>query len=463
MPPSPLDSLPPLNPGDDFEDVRRLVAKSRTKVVVMDDDPTGTQTVHGIDVLANWTVASLSAALADPRPCFYLLTNSRSLPGPEAEALIRTIGFNLSTASRNTGIPFVVISRSDSTLRGHFFEELRAIEESLACEISGIIVIPSFFEGGRYTINDVHYVANGAVLVPAAETEFARDPAFGYIHSNLKEWIEEKTSGAVKSTEVESIDIQTLRSPGGAGNVLRRLLEISVGTFVIVNAAAYRDLEVFAHGLMQAEATGRRYLMRTASSFVRVRAGIAPIPLMAPSSISGPGRMGGLVVVGSYVARTTAQLESLLTLPGVVGIELVVDRLGESNSRKREIARAATAASGAMLSGHHAVIFSSRSEESSLGKAGELGAGRIVSNALVGVVQSIGRRPRLLVAKGGITSSDVAIHGLGMRRALVLGQVHPGVPVWEMGPETRFPELRLVIWPGNVGEPNALRDLIRLA
>ena len=120
----------------------------------------------------------------------------------------------------------------------------------------------------------------------------------------------------------------------------------------------------------------------------------------------------------------------------------------------------AAAAKAAMREGRHAVVFTSRGHETALGRAGDLKAGAIVSAALSGIVRALPARPRFLVAKGGITSSDVATGGLGMRRALVLGQAAPGVPVWKMGPETRFPGLNYVVWPGNVGGPGALRDFI---
>ena len=174
--------------------------------------------------------------------------------------------------------------------------------------------------------------------------------------------------------------------------------------------------------------------------------------------------MGGLVVVGSYTAKTTAQLHSLLTLPSAVGIELRVDSIADPVSRAAEIARAAAAALEAIEAGRQAVVFTSR-ERDKRGRRGgrprrwEDRLGRPCSE----LVRKIPARPRFLIAKGGITSSDVAIHGLGMRRALVLGQASPGVPVWEMGPETRHPGMRLVVWPGNVGGPDALRDLVRLA
>jgi uncharacterized protein YgbK (DUF1537 family) len=105
------------------------------------------------------------------------------------------------------------------------------------------------------------------------------------------------------------------------------------------------------------------------------------------------------------------------------------------------------------------VVYTSRAHRTALGRAGDLETGRIVSAALAEIVRAIPARPRYLIAKGGITSSDVATAGLGMRRARVLGQASAGVPVWQMGAETRFPGLNYVVWPGNVGGPDALRDL----
>jgi uncharacterized protein YgbK (DUF1537 family) len=50
---------------------------------------------------------------------------------------------------------------------------------------------------------------------------------------------------------------------------------------------------------------------------------------------------------------------------------------------------------------------------------------------------------------------------LGVKRAMVLGQILPGIPVWELGPETKFPGLPYVVFPGNVGGPDALKEVVR--
>jgi uncharacterized protein YgbK (DUF1537 family) len=459
---SDLALLPPPNRERDDLAVRDQVAASRIKVVVLDDDPTGTQTVHGVDVLASWSVEMLAAALSDCAPCFYVLTNTRSLEADKAAKIVHEVTSNLAAAGTLTGVRFSIVSRGDSTLRGHFAAELGAIESGLGVTFDAKFIVPAFFEGGRYTINNVHYVADQENLVPAAETEFARDRTFGYNNSSLPKWIEEKTAGAVPAASVVSIQISALRCEEGSEALQARLLGLPKGAYVVVNAAAYSDLEAFTRSLLVAEAAGKRYLVRSAASFVRVRAGLEGRPLLSPSEIAGGGSGPGLIVVGSYVGKTTTQLKALLELPGVVGIEMVVDKLGPL-ARSGEVARVNAAAEDAMGAGKHAVVFTSRTRDSAVGSAGELNAGRIVSEALVDVVRLLTNRPTFLLAKGGITSSDIAIRGLGMKKARVLGQASSGVPVWEMGPETRFPGMRFVVWPGNVGDPNALCDFVRKA
>ena len=83
-----------------------------------------------------------------------------------------------------------------------------------------------------------------------------------------------------------------------------------------------------------------------------------------------------------------------------------------------------------------------------------------ISDALTSVIGKLSVRPSFIVAKGGITSSDVGTKALQVRKALVKGQIRPGIPVWQTGEESRFPGLPYVIFPGNVG---AKDDLKRIA
>ena len=453
-----IKSLPAEWQTNLLPEIQTQVRASGRKVVVLDDDPTGTQTVHSIPVLTEWSVASLRAELANDLPCFYILTNSRSLPLPGAQAMNAEIARNLREASRQAQRDFVVVSRSDSTLRGHFPGEVDALANALDQTFDGWLIIPFFLEGGRYTIGNVHYVAEGDKLVPAGETPFARDSAFGYRASNLREWAEEKTGGRVRADQVAAISIDDLRI-GGPNRVAEKLMTISRGQMCVVNAASYRDMEVLVAGLLLAEAQGKRFLYRTAASFVRVRAGIEPRALLTKSDLQLPQSGGGLVVVGSYVPKTTAQVEALLAQTNITGVEISVDALLDAR-RENEIAHVASSAENAMKQNQDVVVYTSRQLVTVSDAEASLSIGQRVSAGLIEILHRITVMPRYLIAKGGITSSDVATKGLNVKRAMIRGQILPGVPVWRLGDESRYPGLDYIVFPGNVGMPNSLAEIV---
>jgi uncharacterized protein YgbK (DUF1537 family) len=454
-----LASLPHEWPDDPRPAITAALHARQEKLVVLDDDPTGTQTVHGVPVRTEWSVPSLYAELMDDLPVCFLLTNSRSFPLSQAQALNADIGRSLREAAQQARKRCVVVSRSDSTLRGHFPGEVEALAEALGQDIDAWLLIPFFQEGGRYTIDDVHYVAEGDTLVPAGETEFARDAAFGYRASNLRQWVEEKTAGRIAAATVVSVSLDDIRC-GGPERVTARLIEVPRGGVCVINAASQRDLEVFVLGLLAAEARGKCFLYRTAASFVPVRAGIAPRALLTPDEVAAPDAAGGLVVVGSHVPRTTSQLEYLLQQPGVLRVEIEVGALLSDTQRSGAIARVTQEVNTGLQHGQDVVLFTSRQLVTGADAVSSLSIGQRVSQGLVSVVQALAVRPRYILAKGGITSSDMATQGLGVRRAMVLGQILPGVPVWQLGAETRHPGLGYIVFPGNVGGPEALGQIV---
>jgi uncharacterized protein YgbK (DUF1537 family) len=230
-----------------------------------------------------------------------------------------------------------------------------------------------------------------------------------------------------------------------------------------VNAASYRDLEVFVSGLLEAEAAGKRFLYRTAASFVRVRGGIEPRGLLTWSDLASQVGSGpGLIVAGSYIQKSSAQIESALALPGVTGVEVQVEALLEAEKRIQEIENAARQLEQAMAAGHDALVYTSRRLVAKPDRGSSLAIGQSVSSALVEIVRRVNRRPAWVIAKGGITSSDTATRGLEIQKARVLGQAISGVPVWLTGPESRWPGLVYVVFPGNVGGPDAIAQMVRI-
>ena len=452
-------SLPPEWAQDPLPAVRSSLQASNRKIVVLDDDVMGTQSVHDIAALMDWSVDAISAELARPQRAFFIVTNARSMPESQAQTVNAFIARNLTAAAQRVGVDFAVVSRLDSTLRGHFPAEMLAIQDGLERKPHAWIIAPLFVEGGRYTIGDTQYVSDGEYLTPVGETEFARDAAFAFKSSNLRQWVQEKTAGAVSAADVVSVSIEDLRL-GGPSQVAARLSEVPQGGVCVVNGASNRDMEVFTQGLLAAEAGGKRFLFRAAASFIRALLGQSERAPLTPSEMGASGDGGALIVVGSHVPRTTRQLNHLLANANVHGIQADVNRLLAADGRAAEIERVARAAEARIRAGGHAVVHTSRALVQGISADHSLAIGHQISQALAEAVAAIGVRPRYMLVKGGATSADVASKALNVRRAWSPGQAAAGVPVWILGDETLHPRMPCIIFPGNVGAEDALTALV---
>src|SRR5688572_11449918 len=450
-----LSQLPPEYELDLLATIRKEFLKEEKTVVVFDDDPTGTQTCHDVMVLTAWTVALLVRELQKKPSILFILTNSRSYSNEKAIALNTEIGNNLLEAVKQTGRKIVAISRSDSTLRGHFPHEVKAIGDALELHEAVWILIPAFIEGGRFTINDVHYIVEQGELVPVSDTPFASDTAFGYTHSDLKNWVEEKSGGKIKASEVVSCSLDEIRV-GGPEVVATKLISCSAQDVVIVNATSYKDLEVLAMGVLRAEKSGKQFLYRSSATFVSIRAGIAPGKILSPTK-GNHSINGSLIVVGSYVPKTTSQLAYLLELKKHEAIEINVTELFAGSLKSpKEIS---IQVDRWLASGKDVVLYTSRQLQSGPDVASSLAINSTVSSFLVDIVKGLTVQPSFFLAKGGITSSDLASKGLGAASALILGQAIAGVPVWQLDRNSKFSEMIYIVFPGNVGDHTALYNV----
>ncbi|MFF5496618.1 four-carbon acid sugar kinase family protein [Streptomyces aquilus] len=456
-----LEGLPPVHEVSAAEVAARISGGPR--LVVLDDDPTGTQTVADVPVLTSWTVDDLRWALRQDSTVFFVLTNTRSLSPEDAAARNREVVRALRTASAAEGTGYVLASRGDSTLRGHFPLETDVLTEELGT-VDGVVLVPAYIEAGRLTVGSHHWMRTADGLLPVGESEFARDATFGYRSSSLPEWVEEKTGGRVPADEVLRVTLDDLRG-GGPAHTARLLSSLRGGRTAVVDAVCDDDLRVLALALAQAEENGTRLLYRVGPSFVRARAGQAARTPLTPAELR-PLRGDaphGLIVVGSHVALTTRQLDRLRERGGIAEYELDVALLLDEERRDAHIAEVAAAAAGALDSAD-AVIRTSRTLVTGADADGSLAISRRVSAALVEAVRQVNatRRPAFVVAKGGITSSDTATHGLEIRRAWARGTLLPGiVSLWEPadGPAAGIP---YIVFAGNVGGADALADALDL-
>ena len=440
------------------------IEKNHKKIVVLDDDPTGVQTVHDISVYTNWSEDSIRKGFAEQNKLFYILTNSRGFTAAQTEKAHREIAAAVDAVSRETGKEYMFISRSDSTLRGHYPLETVILKEeyekNTGKKIDGEILCPFFKEGGRYTIDDVHYVRYGDTLVPAAETEFARDKTFGYTASDLKEYVEEKTGGAYKKETVTSISLTDIRSLA-YDKIEAQLMGVDNFNKIIVNAIDYVDIKIFCVALFRAMARGKTFMFRTAAAIVKVMGGVPDQPLLTREQmVVKETENGGIIVIGSHTEKTTRQMEQLKEIPGIAFVELNAGLVKEEEAFAREVERCLALEEEYIASGTTVCVYTTRTliTADTGDKEDDLRLAVRISDAVQSLVGRLSIVPSFVIAKGGITSSDVGTKALAVQRANVLGQIKPGIPVWQTGDESKFPLTPYVIFPGNVGEDSTLKD-----
>jgi uncharacterized protein YgbK (DUF1537 family) len=463
MPLSVFDTDTPLPPEPDVTslllEIRRSLDDPRNRLLVLDDDPTGVQTMQNIEILTTWEPDLVDRTLGEQLRILYLLTNSRALEESAAVKLTASVVAVLRSAAVKNQIRFSPISRSDSTLRGHYPAELTPLVDLLSEPPDGHLLVPAYPEAGRIVFDGCHFVYDHSNrrYVPVTETDFSKDPTFGFSHYRLAEWVEEKSRGAWKASQVLSVPLGMLRR-GGPDEVASLLLRAEHNAPIVVDTVTDPDLVVLSAGLLRAENAGKKFLCRTAAPFVRSRLGELPGTILGPDVIgSGPG----LVLVGSYVQRTSEQLAAARALSSVDSIELLVDQLFDQAESGRHIASVVEAIESSLASQKTALVFTSRGLVSQHGGLNHVQISAIVSDALSSIPTKLSRPPRWLVAKGGITSNDVLTKGLKAKRAKVLGQVASGVSALKLGPESVYPGLPFIVFPGNVGAPSTLADLIQ--
>ena len=464
-----LDELTAGLPAGPVVDPADVAAALNRTLVVLDDDPTGTQSVADLPVVTGWSVEDLTWALSTGAPAVYVMTNSRSLDPADAERVNAEVVTNALAAAGRAGARVAFVSRSDSTLRGHYPLEPATIADLLeraGTRVDGIILSPAFPDAGRVTVHGTHYAGGpDAGFVPVGRTEFAGDRTFGYSASFLPAWVEEKTAGAVSAADVAVIDLATLRTDEDA--VVAALSAARDRTPIAVDCVEENDLLLLARALQRAEDAGATFVYRVGPPFVRARIGQAPrAPLSAaearPADFAPDSdAAGGLVVVGSHVGLTGRQVDALRSATATPEVVLDVPAVLDPARRDAHVLAVAERAAGALRSGNVVVrrggaFVAGRDAEESLDFA------RRVSAAVVEVVQRIvaARCPRFVIAKGGITSSDVAGRGLGINRALVRGPMLPGiVSLWEPqdGPAAGVP---YIVFAGNVGDDDSLARVV---
>ncbi len=475
------------------------------KIVVLDDDPTGSQTVHGCLLLLRWDVDVLRKGLRHPSPLLFILANTRALAPDQAAFRNREICSSLRQALAAEGMTptdVVLVSRGDSTLRGHGVLEPEVIAEELG-PFDATLHVPAFLEGGRTTVNGVHLLDGK----PVHATAFGQDRLFGYSTSDLAAWLEEKSGGQIQSQAVQRLSLaqldaavedQAAAQQGDAGSKVLRgwLASLDGNQPVVVDAERAEQLGALAEAVRQLVGQ-KRFLFRSAASLLKALAEIGPQPLSSaglaglrrfdragqplPESESSPSpspqsepeseseRLPGLVMVGSHVPLADAQLACLLEAPECIGVELPVPRLatilqlGSSDGRLAEFEQHVCHQLRQLLStGRTPVLFTSRGEVDGMSPAARMSFGMALAQLMARLGAALAPRLGYLISKGGITTHTLLAEGLALEMVQLEGQILPGLSLVRPLAGEGLVDLPILTFPGNLGDETTLLSAWRL-
>lgn len=443
-----LDDKLDLLDADLGQQIKQLLQDQQIALVVLDDDPTGTQTVHHVPVLTTWSEEDIQEQLQEGIPLFYILTNSRGCSEARARQINSTIGKYLKTAAEKFERKVLVISRSDSTLRGHYPLEMDVLQESLGYKKCLKILAMTFIEGGRFTIDDVHYILQENQLIPVSDTPFAKDKTFGYQNADLKQYVEEKTNGLIIADNVKSFSLAEIQN-NSVDQLTQAINDLNSDATCVLNSVSYQDLQKFSLALLNAK---QPFIIRSAASIIPAIAGMNKRSLLKAEKLNLTEKSGSLIIVGSHVPLSSSQLSHLLkNEPVCRPLEFEVKRV-IAQEIEEYIISLARKVNDLLAEKQDVVLYTTRELISANERYQSLSISRLISENLIKVVQKLNIKPAFILAKGSITSSDIATDGLSVKKVEVLGQIIPGVSVWQLGGESKFPGLSYVVFPGNVGK-----------
>ncbi len=445
------------------------------KIVVIDDDPTGSQSVHSCPLLLSWDVDVLRAGLRHDSPLLFILANTRALLPEEAVNRNRQICVSLKQAMRVEGIlksDVLFVSRGDSTLRGHAVIEPEVIQEEFG-PFAATFYIPAFIEGGRTTVNGVHFL-NG---MPVHKTPFAQDSLFGYSTSNLAEWLEEKSSGNIRKESVRLLSISQLdkaiRSANGMIALKQFLDSLQANQIVIVDAQRKEHLKVFSNAINHFGDT-KQFLFRSASSLLNPLAKLSPQQLTKEDLVDmrlrdqAGNSLPGMILVGSHVPLADQQLSYLLQTPKCVSVHIPVNKLytafrsnnehfiSDIESKLIEIIR------GIWETGGTPVVFTTRGELRLPSFDESVLFGQRLAEFTAILTGSLVSDLGYLISKGGITTNTMLSRGLGLKSVYLEGQLLPGISLVRPRLSEKISGIPILTFPGNLGDETTLFEVWEL-
>ncbi|MGO2931140.1 four-carbon acid sugar kinase family protein [Microbacterium sp.] len=407
------------------------------KTLILDDDPTGTQSASDVTVMLRWTAEAIADELRNA-DAVYLLTNTRAVDEDSAVALVRRIVDDARRVEKLIGEPIRFVLRGDSTLRGHVFAESEAAGGALP-----ILFVPAYPEGGRTTVDGQHLVRVGGELLPAERTEFAGDPVFGYENGRLDEYVREKSKRTPRL-----LGTRIVRDPRAIREALRNAVDNDV---LLPDVHDDGDIERIAAAVRDVRPE-RAFVVRSGAPLAAAIADVSSDGLLSAPLARPAGPV--LLVCGSHTGAAGRQLAEVERIHGAV---FEIDTEAALADPESEGGRIASLVLERLQGSGLAVVSSERVRRP---EHDTLAHGEHVMRALMVVVAAVRHLTGTVISKGGITGADVAREGIGADHAVVRGQILAGVSVWGLRSADGDDIVQVVV-PGNVGEDDTLVKALR--
>ena len=438
------------------------------KFVVIDDDPTGSQTVHDCLLLLKWDCSTLIKGFESKSNLFFILANTRSLSENDAKLTIEEICKNLKTVITSQAYEeeIIFISRGDSTLRGHNFLEPIAINSCLG-PFDATFHIPAFIEGKRFTINGSHFVDK----TPISQTIFATDKIFGYETSNIKSLLFKQSKSQINFEDIQNLLLSDIEMLNDKENniVFKTLKNLKNNKHVVVDVENYSQLNKFTF-IVKKLTKHKKFLFRTAASFI---SSISEKKSVSQSEIffsnlrvrnKEKSFLPGLIIVGSYVELSTIQLNNLLEISNCNPIELDVFKFfkitsSENNFKQRNLFKNKFLKEirFSFEKGKTPVLFTSR-KFMSLDSSELFNFYNLLACFIAELVADLKYEIGYLISKGGITTNLILSNGLNADYVYLEGQIFKGISVvtYDLKNDEKLP---IVTHPGNIGTEDSLVDI----
>jgi len=435
------------------------------KFVVIDDDPTGSQTVQDCLLLLKWDCSTLVKGFESKSNLFFILANTRSLSENDAQLTIEEICNNLKTVINSKAYEeeIIFISRGDSTLRGHNFLEPSALNSCLG-PFDATFHIPAFIEGKRFTINGTHFVDK----TPISQTIFAKDKIFGYETSNVKNLLFQQSKSQINFEDIQNLlfsDIEMLNDEEN-NIVFKTLKNLKNNQHVIVDVANYSQIKKFSL-VIQKLIKNKKFLFRTAASFI---SSISDKKSVSQSEIffsnlrisnKEKSLLPGLIIVGSYVELSTIQLNNLLEISNCKPVELDVFEFfsitsSNNNQSQRNLLKNKLLKEirYSFEKGKTPVLFTSR-KFMFLDSSELLNFYNLLACFIAELVADLKYEIGYLISKGGITTNLILSNGLNADYVYLEGQILTGISVVTYNLKNGE-KLPIVTHPGNIGSKDSL-------